>query len=65
MPSTTQPQAVKMAIACHEPGKVKGKKIPKKVACEFNAADKKTGILKGRRKKRETVKHRGKRFTFR
>ena len=37
-----------MAICAHHPEKARGKCPPAKVAREFNAADKKAGILKGR-----------------
>lgn len=56
MPSKTEKQREAMAIACHHPKKSTAK-IPKKVACEFNAADK--------AKKKTTVKHRGQEYTFR
>lgn len=56
MPSKTEKQATAMAIACHHPGKSTAK-IPQKVACEFNKADK-AG-------KKAKVKHRGKEYRFR
>ncbi len=58
MPSKTAKQARTMTAACKNPSFAKKVGIPKKVACEFHTADK-------RKKKRQTVKHRGKKFTFR
>lgn len=52
MPSKTRKQAVKMAIACKHPDKATGKQVPQDVACEFNRADKGTGILKGKKSRR-------------
>jgi len=48
MPSKSAKQARLMAAACH--GKA-NKRIKKSVACEFNRADKGTGILRGKRKR--------------
>lgn len=39
-----------MAMAAHSPAVAKRLGIPTKVAKEFNKADKKTGILKAKRK---------------
>jgi len=49
MPSKTKAQARAMAAACH--GK-STRGIPKKVGCEFSRADRGTGILKWKRKRR-------------
>ena len=49
MPSKTPKQARTMAAACKNPKSLKKVKIPKKVACEFHAADKRKAH---RRKKR-------------
>lgn len=51
MPSKTKKQAVTMAMAAHNPKMARKMGIPPKVAKEFNRADVKTGILKGKRKK--------------
>lgn len=40
-----------MAAAAHDPKFAKKVDVPVKVAKEFNVADKKTGILKGKIKK--------------
>ena len=48
MPSETPKQARAMAAAAHGKGKIG---IPPKVAKEFNMADKKTGILRKKKKK--------------
>jgi hypothetical protein len=40
-----------MAAAAHNPKFAKKVGIPQKVAKDFNQADQKTGILKGKRKK--------------
>ena len=45
MPSVSSAQARLMAAKCHNPRKVKGGPS-RKVACEFNRADKGTGIIK-------------------
>ena len=48
MPSKTEAQARAMAAAC------KGKStlaIPKRVGCDFYAHDRKSGILRGKKKK--------------
>lgn len=52
MPSTSPKQARTMAGACHSASFAKKVKIPQKVACDFNAADKGTGILKRKRSKK-------------
>jgi hypothetical protein len=46
MPSVSKPQATLMAMAAHNPAFAKKKKIPMRVARDFNRADKRTGILK-------------------
>lgn len=46
MPSTSSKQARTMAAAAHNPAFAKKMGIPRKVASEFNQADKKTGILR-------------------
>ena len=46
MPSTSKPQATLMAMAAHNPAFAKKKGIPVGVAKDFNAADKRAGILK-------------------
>jgi hypothetical protein len=51
MPSTSAKQARTMAGAAHDPKFAKKVGIPQSVAKEFNQADKRTGIL--RKKKRE------------
>jgi len=51
MPSKTRKQARLMAAKCHNPGKVKSKGLSRKVACEFNRADKGTGILRMMKRK--------------
>jgi len=50
MPSSSKRQAKTMAAA-HNPKFAKKVGIPQKVAKDFNQADRKTGILKGKRKK--------------
>ena len=52
MPSKTKKQARLMAAKCHNPTKVRAKGLTQKVACEYNRADKGTGILKARRRKK-------------
>lgn len=51
MPSSSPKQARTMAAAAHNPAFAKKMGIPPKVAKEFNAADKGTGILRKKRKK--------------
>lgn len=51
MPSSSKKQAITMAAAAHNPKFARKLGIPPKVAKEFNASDKGTGILKGKRKK--------------
>ena len=46
MPSRSKKQARLMAAAAHDPEFAKSAGVPQSVAKEFNAADKKTGILK-------------------
>jgi len=46
MPSKTKKQAHAMAAACHGKSTIG---IPKKVACEFNRADKGKRVMRGRR----------------
>ena len=46
MPSKSKKQARLMAAAAHDPEFAKSAKTPQSVAKEFNAADKKAGILK-------------------
>lgn len=50
MPSKSAPQARLMAAAAHNPAFAKKVGVPRTVAKEFNAADKKTGILKRKKK---------------
>ena len=52
MPSKSKKQAKLMAAAAHNPAFAKKVGVPGKVAKEFNQADKGTGILKGKRKKK-------------
>ena len=52
MPSTSKRQARMMAAAAHNPAFAKKVGVPAKVAKEFNKADKGTGILRGKRKKK-------------
>ena len=51
MPSTSKKQARFMAMVAHDPGAAKRTGVPQSVAKEFNQADKRTGIL--RKKKKE------------
>ena len=46
MPSKSKRQAQLMAAAAHDPEFAKSAGVPQSVAKEFNAADKKAGILK-------------------
>jgi len=50
MPSETPKQARTMAAAAHNPKFAKRMGIPQSVAKEFNRADKKTGILRKKKK---------------
>lgn len=50
MPSRTKRQAKLMAMAAHDKGAAKRVGIPQSVARDFNQADKKTGILKKKKK---------------
>jgi hypothetical protein len=52
MPSKSKKQARTMAAAAHNPAFAKKVGIPTKVAKEFNQADKGTGILRKKRKKK-------------
>ncbi len=52
MPSKSKKQAKTMAAAAHNPKFAKKVGIPQKVAKEFNQADKGTGILKGKNRKK-------------
>jgi hypothetical protein len=52
MPSKSPKQARLMAAAAHNPKFAKKVGVPQKVARDFNQADKGTGILKKKRKKR-------------
>ena len=52
MPSKSQKQARFMAACANNPESMKGKCPPPKVAKEFNQADKKAGILKGKARKK-------------
>ena len=51
MPSSSDKQARTMAAAAHNPKFAKKMKIPRKVAKDFNKADKGTKRLKGKKKK--------------
>lgn len=53
MPSKSKAQARMMAAAAHNPSFARKVGVPQKVAKEFNRADKGTGILKGKRKKKK------------
>lgn len=50
MPSKSKPQARLMAAAAHDPKFAKKVGVPQSVAKEFNQADAKSGILKGKRR---------------
>jgi hypothetical protein len=52
MPSTSPAQARLMAAVAHNPGFARKVGIPQKVGKDFNQADKGTGILRKKRKKR-------------
>jgi len=54
MPSETPKQARTMAGAAHDPKFAKKMGIPQSVAREFNQADKKTGILRKKKKDQRT-----------
>ena len=64
MPSRTPKQARTMAAAAHNPKFAKKMGIPTKVAKEFNAADKGTGMIKPKKKKAEKVEHRGRSYSM-
>jgi hypothetical protein len=51
MPSESAKQARTMAAAAHNPKFAKKMGIPQGVAREFNQADKRTGILRKKKKK--------------
>jgi hypothetical protein len=51
MPSKSGKQARLMAMAAHNPSAAKRVGVPQSVAREFNQADKRTGILRKKRKK--------------
>lgn len=46
MPSKSEAQRKKMAIAAHHPSKQRGKHIPQDVAREYNRADKRAAAKK-------------------
>jgi hypothetical protein len=50
MPSKSPSQARMMAAAAHNPKFAKKVGVPRMVAKEFNAADKKTGMLRKKKK---------------
>lgn len=50
MPSTSPAQARTMAASAHNPSFAKKMGIPKKVAQEFNQADKGKGMLRKKKK---------------
>lgn len=50
MPSKSPAQARLMAAAAHNPSFAKKAGVPRGVAKEFNLADKKTGILRKKKK---------------
>jgi hypothetical protein len=50
MPSKSAKQARTMRAAAHDKGFAKKMGIPQSVAKEFTAADKKSGVRKGRKK---------------
>lgn len=52
MPSKSKSQARLMAAAAHSPSFAKKVGVPQKVAKEFNQADKGTGILRKKKKKK-------------
>ena len=56
MPSKTKRQARLMAAAAHDPAFAKKVGVDPKVAKEFNKADARTGILKGRRDNNRSAK---------
>ena len=51
MPSTSGKQARFMAMIAHDKGAAKRTGVPQSVASEFNQADKRTGILRKKKKK--------------
>jgi hypothetical protein len=50
MPSTSKKQARFMAMIAHDKGAAKRTGVPQSVAREFNQADKRTGILRKKKK---------------
>ena len=50
MPSTSPKQARFMAMIAHDKGAAKRTGVPQSVAREFNQADKRTGILRKKKK---------------
>jgi hypothetical protein len=50
MPSTSKKQARFMAMIAHDKGAAKRTGVPQSVAAEFNRADKRTGILRKKKK---------------
>lgn len=53
MPSRSRKQAVLMAAAAHNPAFAKKVGVPQSVAKDFNAADKGTRILRGKKGKKK------------
>jgi hypothetical protein len=51
VPSRAKRQAKLMAMAAHDKGAAKRVGVPQSVARDFNRADQKTGILKGKKKR--------------
>jgi hypothetical protein len=51
MPSKSPAQARLMAMVAHNPAAARRTGVPQSVGREFNMADKKTGILRKKRKK--------------
>jgi len=56
MPSKSKKQARTMAAACKNPKFAKKVGIPRSVACEFHEADKKTGMIGKKSKKKRRKK---------
>jgi hypothetical protein len=54
MPSETPKQARTMAASAHNPAFAKKMGIPQSVAKEFNQADKRTGILRKKKRQQRT-----------
>jgi hypothetical protein len=55
MPSTSKKQARFMAMVAHDPKAAKRVGVPQSVEREFNQADKRTGILRKKRKRQDEV----------